>query len=117
MSVSVSVCILTLCYPAGVVRYMGVMDSKFEDGELFAGIKLDDPVGEHDGVVKGKRYFSCPDKHGIMVPASHVAMLLPREVRYIVVVVVVVFILLFQMKQKTQDGLNMLPKDKPSKVR
>ena len=76
----------------GVVRYMGVMDSKFEDGELFAGIKLDDPLGENDGVMRGKRYFSCPDKHGIMVPAANVAMLLPREVCCCVVVVVVVVV-------------------------
>lgn len=29
-------------------------------------------VGEHDGIFNGKRYFSCPDHHGIIVPEREV---------------------------------------------
>ena len=37
-------------------------------------------VGEHDGVYYNKRYFKCPDMHGIIVPIEQVHILTPRDV-------------------------------------
>lgn len=30
-------------------------------------------VGEHDGTYQEKRFFSCPSKHGIIVPIEDIA--------------------------------------------
>jgi hypothetical protein len=35
-------------------------------------------VGEGDGVFFGKRYFSVPDRHALMVPADAVAEIIPQ---------------------------------------
>ena len=42
---------------------------------MFVGVKLDDPVGEHDGMFDGKRYFRCPCNHGVMVSKKRVSLL------------------------------------------
>ncbi|XP_020595535.1 tubulin-folding cofactor B [Phalaenopsis equestris] len=49
----------------GVVKYVG----KVENGApgFWVGIQLDEPLGKHDGMVKGKRYFECPPRHGIFL--------------------------------------------------
>jgi Endonuclease/Exonuclease/phosphatase family 2/C2 domain/CAP-Gly domain len=57
----------------GMVMYVGELE--FARGE-WVGISLDQPVGKHDGQVKGKRYFRCPQQHGIFFKPS---MLLPVE--------------------------------------
>lgn len=38
-------------------------------------------VGNHDGTYKGKRYFTCPDSHGVIVPIHEVHVLVPADVR------------------------------------
>ena len=37
------------------------------------GVELDGPGGKNDGSVKGTQYFSCKDKHGVILRglASH----------------------------------------------
>ncbi|KAJ3112663.1 hypothetical protein HDU96_004323 [Phlyctochytrium bullatum] len=50
----------------GMVKYVGIFDPYPETG-LWCGIKLDRPLGKHDGVVKGKRYFTCEENHGLFV--------------------------------------------------
>ena len=52
----------------GEVMFVGEAD--FKDG-YWVGIKFDDPVGKHDGVVQGKRYFQCADKFGGFVQPRH----------------------------------------------
>lgn len=37
-------------------------------------------VAKSDGVYQGKRYFTCPRLHGVIVPINHVHLLVPREV-------------------------------------
>lgn len=48
----------------GTVRYVG--EASFQSG-IWVGIELDSEQGKNDGVVKGHRYFSCPQNHGIFV--------------------------------------------------
>lgn len=69
----------------GTVMFVGEVpeipepEVKDEKGEtvptpkrLWVGINYDDPVGKHDGVMKCKRYFTCPNKHGAFVAPSFV---------------------------------------------
>ena len=84
----------------GMVKYVGKIDSEFIDNRIYVGVKLDEPgrvhsslrnyhlslslppraVGDSDGLVKGKRYFHCPAKHGKIVRLSNVEAILPRSV-------------------------------------
>lgn len=41
-------------------------------------------VGKGDGIYQGKRFFRCPESHGVIVPIHHVHLLIPREVCMIV---------------------------------
>ncbi|KAK2652157.1 hypothetical protein Ddye_012013 [Dipteronia dyeriana] len=49
----------------GVVKYVGRAES-LPPG-FWVGIQYDEPLGKHDGIVKGIRYFTCPKLHGAMV--------------------------------------------------
>ncbi|XP_037786153.1 CAP-Gly domain-containing linker protein 3-like [Penaeus monodon] len=53
----------------GVIKYIGRVD--FEAG-VWLGVELRAAKGRHDGVVRGRRYFSCRPRHGIMVRPSKV---------------------------------------------
>ncbi|CAG8553950.1 10474_t:CDS:2 [Paraglomus occultum] len=48
----------------GTVRYVGL--TRFRPG-YWVGIEFDEPVGKHDGMVQGERYFQCRPKHGVFV--------------------------------------------------
>ena len=37
-------------------------------------------AGDTDGLIKGKRYFTCPAKHGKIVRISSVVAVLPNKV-------------------------------------
>ncbi|THU71272.1 hypothetical protein C4D60_Mb08t33800 [Musa balbisiana] len=49
----------------GIVKFVG----RAEDlgPGFWVGIQYDEPLGKHDGTVKGKRYFDCPPQHGVML--------------------------------------------------
>nr|GMD83382.1 tubulin-folding cofactor B [Ipomoea batatas] len=49
----------------GNVKFVG--QAKTLAPGFWVGVQYDEPVGKHDGMVKGKRYFSCPPLHGEMV--------------------------------------------------
>ncbi|GBG27735.1 Protein kinase, putative [Hondaea fermentalgiana] len=53
----------------GVVRFMG--RTGFARG-IWVGIELDEPLGKNDGTVKGKRYFTCAESHGVFVQPQNV---------------------------------------------
>lgn len=54
----------------GTVRYYGPHLSKTR--RIVYGIEFDEPVGDNDGTVYDKKYFSCTINHGVLVRAAHV---------------------------------------------
>lgn len=53
----------------GVLRYIGPVT--FTEG-IWLGVELRNPRGRHDGTVSGRRYFTCPPEHGVLVRPSRV---------------------------------------------
>ncbi|XP_015069503.1 tubulin-folding cofactor B isoform X1 [Solanum pennellii] len=49
----------------GTVKFVGQAETLAPG--FWVGVQFDEPVGKHDGMVKGKRYFDCPSLHGAMV--------------------------------------------------
>lgn len=49
----------------GVVKFVGRAESLAPG--FWVGVQYDEPLGKHDGLVKGTRYFECPPLHGAMV--------------------------------------------------
>lgn len=47
----------------GIVKYIGRLDKDHYDARTYLGIRLDEPLGEKDGVYKGKRYMFTPQEH------------------------------------------------------
>ncbi|CAF3626009.1 unnamed protein product [Adineta steineri] len=53
----------------GILRYIGKIH--VNEG-IWCGIKLNGPLGKHDGKIEGVRYFRCSHRHGIFAPLRHV---------------------------------------------
>ena len=53
----------------GIVRFMGT--TEFYKG-TWIGVELDCDRGKNNGTVKGKSYFTCPDKRGLFVQKGQV---------------------------------------------
>ena len=47
---------------------------------MMTEIKPNFIAGDTDGLIKGKRYFTCPAKHGKIVRISSVVAVLPNKV-------------------------------------
>nr|XP_032800488.1 CAP-Gly domain-containing linker protein 3-like isoform X2 [Petromyzon marinus] len=56
----------------GWLRFLG--PAEFASGQ-WVGVELLQPLGKNNGTVGGHHYFSCPAKHGVFVPVSHVSKL------------------------------------------
>ncbi|KAL8138084.1 hypothetical protein V2J09_004085, partial [Rumex salicifolius] len=54
----------------GVVKYVGRAENL--GSGFWVGVEYDEPLGKHDGMVKGKRFFECPRLHGTMVRSDKV---------------------------------------------
>jgi peptidoglycan hydrolase CwlO-like protein len=63
----------------GIVKYIGNVDSEFIDDRIYVGVKLDEPVGNTDGIYKGKKYFDCPANHGRMLRVTSVLAVMPNK--------------------------------------
>jgi len=48
----------------GTVMYVGEVE--FRTG-IWVGVEWDEPLGLHDGIVEGKRYYNCKPNHGSMI--------------------------------------------------
>lgn len=46
----------------GVVKFVGQAEPLGPG--FWVGVQYDEPLGKHDGMVKGVRYFQCPPSHG-----------------------------------------------------
>lgn len=57
------------------IKWLGVGD--FAPGE-WLGLELAEASGKNNGEVKGKRYFQCPDNHGMMVRPGAVDVILEQ---------------------------------------
>eukprot|EP00040_Diaphanoeca_grandis_P037582 m.245811 g.245811 ORF g.245811 m.245811 type:complete len:241 (+) comp33840_c9_seq3:270-992(+) len=55
----------------GTVRYYGPHQSKKR--RIVYGIELDEPLGDNNGTVYEKKYFTCDTNHGVLLPAPSVA--------------------------------------------
>ena len=61
----------------GSVRFIGEISAgdpangRNKSG-IFYGISLQTMSGSHDGIVRGRKYFSCPRKHGVFVRLSYI---------------------------------------------
>lgn len=49
----------------GVIKFVGRTETLGPG--FWVGIQYDEPLGKHDGMVKGMRYFDCPPLHGAMM--------------------------------------------------
>ncbi|KAK2741452.1 hypothetical protein FQN57_005585 [Myotisia sp. PD_48] len=69
----------------GIIKYIGPVPTipsaltKIYTGEIpqdlspiWVGIELDEPTGKNDGSINGKKYFDCPEKHGVFVKPEKV---------------------------------------------
>ncbi|CAN0194929.1 unnamed protein product, partial [Ectocarpus sp. 12 AP-2014] len=55
----------------GTVRFCGL--TEFATG-LWLGLELDSPEGKNDGSNQLKRYFTCPEQHGLFVRPTNVTL-------------------------------------------
>lgn len=53
----------------GTVKFVGKV--QFDKG-YWVGVQLDEPLGTNDGSVNKKKYFTCPQKHGIFIRPDHI---------------------------------------------
>ncbi|XP_006817154.1 uncharacterized protein LOC100371263 [Saccoglossus kowalevskii] len=56
----------------GVVRFVGKVDRGYVDHKIYVGLRLDEPIGDTDGVILGKRYFNVMPRHGKLVKISEI---------------------------------------------
>ncbi|XP_071088725.1 calcium-binding and coiled-coil domain-containing protein 1-like [Haliotis cracherodii] len=60
----------------GMVKYRGNLDKEFYDARMYAGLKLDEPIGDSDGTYKGKRYMFTPAEHGKFIKMRDISLIL-----------------------------------------
>lgn len=63
----------------GVIKWFGLLDEYAPGQEIYVGVHLDDPVGEHDGMFGKKRFFRCPQYHGTIVAKKDVLLVKGRN--------------------------------------
>lgn len=63
---------LPCSWPVSGVEIQTVCGGTVCRARCVAGLRLDQPLGRHDGVVRGARYFTCAPRHGLLVRAERV---------------------------------------------
>lgn len=56
----------------GTLRFFGKHQ---HTGATRCGVVLVEPIGKNNGVVRGHKYFSCKDKHGILCNPAKVTVM------------------------------------------
>lgn len=51
----------------GTVKYIGYVPELLIPDYVWIGVELDEPVGKHNGIISGKRYFTCNSNCGTFV--------------------------------------------------
>ncbi|XP_065834278.1 uncharacterized protein [Oscarella lobularis] len=66
---------------SGTVKYIGKLDGapSTSASDVFLGIHLDQPIGLHNGTFQGKRYFTCPARHGAFLNVKDVVCVVNRQ--------------------------------------
>ena len=64
-------CQITAGRRRGVVAWMGEISS-LGSGGYWVGVRLDEPMGKHNGSFAGQTYFDAPPQHGTFVRGHHV---------------------------------------------
>ncbi len=54
----------------GTILYIGKVEEI--DGNIWIGVKLDEPLGKNNGSIKGKKYFECKNNYGSFVKPSNI---------------------------------------------
>jgi len=49
----------------GTIKFVGRAEALGRG--FWVGVQYDEPLGKHDGMVKGIRFFECPQGHGAIV--------------------------------------------------
>ncbi|XP_070575382.1 dynactin subunit 1-like isoform X2 [Ptychodera flava] len=65
----------------GTVKFIGPLDDDLIAPDIYVGVQTDDCVGLHNGIYKGKRYFTAPRRHGMMVKYKDVKKIRPPTKR------------------------------------
>ncbi|XP_059170248.1 myosin-3-like isoform X2 [Physella acuta] len=47
----------------GIVKYIGRLEKQQEDDSVYVGLRLDEPIGDSDGMYKGSRYIFTPTNY------------------------------------------------------
>ncbi|RDD41602.1 Tubulin-specific chaperone B [Trichoplax sp. H2] len=53
----------------GIIKYTGPLVSMI--GE-WIGVQLDRPIGRHNGLFKGRQYFTCPHRYGVFTRPENI---------------------------------------------
>src|SRR3569832_424275 len=59
----------------GILRFIGPLHFVDDEQRVFCGVELDEPLGQHDGAVRGRRYFCTEPNRGIFAPIDRITFL------------------------------------------
>ncbi|XP_041455660.1 uncharacterized protein LOC121408310 isoform X1 [Lytechinus variegatus] len=63
-------------FMTGIVKFVGKIDKDHIDHHIYVGLRLDEPTGDTDGIINGKRYFHANKRHGKIVKITDIFLVL-----------------------------------------
>ncbi|XP_067652519.1 CAP-Gly domain-containing linker protein 1-like [Haliotis asinina] len=87
----------------GMVKYRGNLDKEYYDARMYAGLKLDEPIGDSDGTYKGKRYMFTPAEHGKFVKMRDITLILNVQTGHYMPLAQM---MLLHLVKKAQEGVD-----------
>ena len=64
----------------GIIMFIGKTAFGTSQNIYWYGIKLDEPNGNNNGTIDGRKYFECKDKHGIFVKKDEFEIIDPLSI-------------------------------------